>query len=763
MSEFLNKYKAFCAKDNNLEVFTSTSITGKGKGLLYSVFAGSTRSLKNISNEGISYVKEGATNKSVRQGQFKAFVQTELLAGYFSYDKKNDTYIMTPKGHCVENLLTEQELKSVDYAFCITLLSLLDGKFRNSDGIEEDNCFVRNIIKLIGIFHNVGYTLNDILRSCESLLNASKLNDFAPWNYEIFWLISFYRDQEFLKSIKGCINDEIEDVVKYIEHNKKEKNDFDIVSKKYKSGGQYQINTFIEDVEITYSLLKLVLRINSIERPSDLWSVLLETISYSRDISKDIVLSKIENNNEVFDLIFKNVKSDPLISSFSALLKNNKGVKIKKNMDISTISYSNLLTAIHTKPFLILGGFSGTGKSQKVKELAYLTCPKWLQDEKTPGNYALISVKPNWHDSTELLGYESTIANKYMVTDFMRFVVKAMQYPKTPFFCCMDEMNLAPVEEYFAEFLSVLESRKKITAIDEEGKQITHIVSEALVSADVFRKSYKSKENKSYYNIFEDLGLKKVDRLVGKNEATTAGQNTKITSEVFEREDIVALLKKEGLCIPENLVVIGTVNMDDTTNSFSRKVIDRAMIFETDIETFEKEKYFNAEDTLQYGNVDGAAFICDEVRADKAIEAGYELSEEDRQNIIDYINELNKAMAGTSFQISYRVLNEMILYYRSMQMLNEGKASLDQVKSDILMMKVLPRIEGDSAAKKALVGLKTMIEKQNIPSEWINVSYDIDAETIASKPKTPWKDSILKISYMLNLLNTGDGFTRFWK
>lgn len=446
-----------------------------------------------------------------------------------------------------------------------------------------------------------------------------------------------------------------------------------------------------------------------------------------------------------------------------ALMRQLGGVQEGNKRDYIT-SYNSLLTAIRTKPFLILGGFSGTGKSQKVKELAYLTCPKELQNEKKPGNYSLISVKPNWHDSTELLGYESTIANKYMVTDFMRFVVKAMQYPNIPFFCCMDEMNLAPVEEYFAEYLSVLESRKKVSLIDEngngvyddDGNEMSHIVSEPLISADVFKKNYKE-------NIFEDLGLKKVVRTVSANEAASVSKGTETTSEAFEREDIIMTLQRDGLCIPENLVVIGTVNMDDTTNSFSRKVIDRAMIFETDIETFDKDKYFNSEDTLQYGNVDGATFICDEVRADKAIEAGYELSEEDRQAIIDYINELNKAMAGTSFQISYRVLNEMILYYRSMEILNNGEANLEQVKNDILMMKVLPRIEGDSAAKKALVGLKTMIEKQNIPSEWVNVSYDIDAETIASKPETPWKDSILKIAYMLNLLNTGDGFTRFWK
>lgn len=449
-------------------------------------------------------------------------------------------------------------------------------------------------------------------------------------------------------------------------------------------------------------------------------------------------------NNEFIQTIKDNMFGEDHVQSKISQPKNSID-SIKKNI--------SLLYAIHTKPFLILGGFSGTGKSQKVKELAYLTCPNKLQNEKTPGNYALISVKPNWHDSTELLGYESTIANKYMVTDFMRFVVKAMQYPKTPFFCCMDEMNLAPVEEYFAEFLSVLESRKKVKAEDDG---TFHIVSEPLVSADIFNKSYKD-------NIFEELGLTKVGRTVSANETASVSQGTETTSEAFEREDIVTILKRDGLCIPENLVVIGTVNMDDTTNSFSRKVIDRAMIFETDIEKFDKITYFEAKDALQYGNVNGFAYICDEVRADKAIEAGYELSEEDRQEIIDYINELNKAMAGTSFQISYRVLNEMILYYRSMKLLNDGQASLEQVKNDILMMKVLPRIEGDSAAKKALVGLKTMIEKQNIPSEWINVPYDIDAETIKSKPETPWKDSILKIAYMLNLLNTGDGFTRFWK
>ena len=124
-------------------------------------------------------------------------------------------------------------------------------------------------------------------------------------------------------------------------------------------------------------------------------------------------------------------------------------------------------------------------------------------------------------------------------------------------------------------------SRKKV----QDGESNWHIVSEPLVSADVFKKSYGK-------NIFEELGLKKVGRTVSANETASVSQGTETTSEAFEREDIIATLQRDGLCIPENLVVIGTVNMDDTTNSFSRKVIDRAMIFETDIEIFDKDKNF---------------------------------------------------------------------------------------------------------------------------------------------------------------------------
>lgn len=72
-------------------------------------------------------------------------------------------------------------------------------------------------------------------------------------------------------------------------------------------------------------------------------------------------------------------------------------------------------------------------------------------------------MRPNWHDSTELMGYVSRIGSagpSYVITPFLQFLVKAWYFREIPFFLCLDEMNLAPVEQYFAEYLSVIETRK---------------------------------------------------------------------------------------------------------------------------------------------------------------------------------------------------------------------------------------------------------------------------------------------------------------
>ena len=229
----------------------------------------------------------------------------------------------------------------------------------------------------------------------------------------------------------------------------------------------------------------------------------------------------------------------------------------------------------------------------------------------------------------------------------------------------MDEMNLAPVEQYFAEFLSVLESRKLLS----DGT----ITSEPLIKADIFSK-YADQ-------LHRDLDI----------------TDTETYKTVYDR------LKNDGLRLPSNLIVVGTVNMDETTHQFSRKVIDRAMTIEMNIEDAETpfKNFFEGGDALHYYDnpQPKELFLPKVVQASEALSI---LSAEDasylKENVPGLLHSLNSALNGTPFKIAYRVQNELILYFFSLREENPDEAAealLAQAMDAILMMKVLPRIEGD--------------------------------------------------------------------
>lgn len=178
-------------------------------------------------------------------------------------------------------------------------------------------------------------------------------------------------------------------------------------------------------------------------------------------------------------------------------IKNDIAELMNKQRVHINEKYQSYITAIQTKPFLLLAGISGTGKSRIVRELAFKSCPEYLQDKDgtTPGNYCMIEVKPNWHDSTELLGYYSNLNISYQFKKFVKFLVKAKMNPEVPFFVCLDEMNLAPVEQYFAEILSIMETRKhpKVGGGDETNKDI--IKTGTIIDSTYFEKyTWKGKD-----------------------------------------------------------------------------------------------------------------------------------------------------------------------------------------------------------------------------------------------------------------------------
>ena len=325
-------------------------------------------------------------------------------------------------------------------------------------------------------------------------------------------------------------------------------------------------------------------------------------------------------------------------------------------------SYLPYLTALRTKPFMLLAGISGTGKSRIVRKLAQATNPKEYKNEEDrwkdnrPENFELIQVKPNWHNSMDVVGYMSNIpAPHYVFTDFVRFIVKAWQHKDTPYFLCLDEMNLAPVEEYFAEFLSAIESR----AWDEEGNYTTDPVIAP------------------FKDFGEDIGKKMLVDLFG-------------TPDPIDKDKLAIRFYNKGLTLPPNLMVMGTVNMDETTFSFSRKVLDRAMSVE--MNEVKYDDFLSGQTELMPLLTEWNDKLVN--RPQKACEVQEQI---DSQKVIDYLKAVNELLESTPFKLGYRAANEAILYVSACQDFAKDDFNIEKALDEFTLMKILSRIEGDDS------------------------------------------------------------------
>ena len=426
-----------------------------------------------------------------------------------------------------------------------------------------------------------------------------------------------------------------------------------------------------------------------------------------------------------------------------------------------TNSYKKYLLALRTKPFLLLAGISGTGKSRIVREFAFKSCPKYLQDEDgtTPGNYCMIEVKPNWHDSTELLGYYSNLSKEYQFKKFVKFLVKAKMYPDVPFFVCLDEMNLAPVEQYFAEVLSILETRKHPRNPETKEVDMKTIKTEVIVEAKYFQQLEKINGSKNI-----TTGLPAKQKLTDRDiymKLYGIDEEKDINKEVGEKTELTTL----GLTLPGNVLIIGTVNMDDTTHQFSRKVIDRAMTIEMNGGNL--SAMFGGSKNLEYLEDEAEqqkwqnAFTQRYISADEVLNAHPQEAETIMEKLPERLNELNKALKGTPFEVSYRVLNELTIMVGVLLDDNEEGKSIDdiinQAVDNILLMKILPRIEGDAD----MFAIKKKDVQYDNRLKWLesiapDISTDGDEEEKDSK-----QTAREKIHEMIERLDNQE-FTRFW-
>jgi hypothetical protein len=456
--------------------------------------------------------------------------------------------------------------------------------------------------------------------------------------------------------------------------------------------------------------------------------------------------------------IGKIVNYDSIRNEMAELLNKQKGSINKK--------YHPYISAIRTKPFLLLAGISGTGKSRIVRELAFKSCPKYLQDKDgtTPGNYCMIEVKPNWHDSTELLGYYSNLNMSYQFKKFIKFLVKAKMNPEVPFFVCLDEMNLAPVEQYFAEILSVMETRKHPKIDGGDATNMDVIKTGVIIDSIYFNKFTWKDENGEKTE--RERPMSDRDWYFEFFNQDTLSEEEKAQADKYRDS---YSLGQEGLTLPDNVIIIGTVNMDDTTHQFSRKVIDRAMTIE--MNGGKLSNMYGGSKDLEYTKDPEEqkqwqqAFRQRYVTADEVLELHLEVAEDIVKKVPEKLDAINKALKGTPFEVSYRVLNELTIMVGVMLDDNKEGESLDSIidraLDRILLMKVLPRIEGDSD----MFNMSRDFKQEN------GISYDnrllwleelapniVQEETEEDDHQQTAKE---KIKEMLNRLENQE-FTRFW-
>ena len=371
-----------------------------------------------------------------------------------------------------------------------------------------------------------------------------------------------------------------------------------------------------------------------------------------------------QSKKEIVDNIFKYISS--------------QGYEYSKEL------ISNLYLSLKTKPFVILAGISGTGKSKIVRLFA-----EALGSTVENNQYNMISVRPDWNDITELIGYKN-LESKFIKGKLTQIIEKASQNLDKPYFVCLDEMNLARVEYYLSDYLSVIESRRKV-----DDKIVT-------------------------------------DKLI-------------YDSEIDE---------EETLSLPENLYIVGTVNMDDTTFQFSRKVLDRANTIEfseVNLENLfgENSEEDNLDENIEvYNDFLKSTYlktidIEDEYR-DYAIEIN--------KKIIDINNILKKSQK----QFAYRVRDEILFYMienKKANLLDENEAFDYQI-----MQKVLPTISGsENSVKETLVNLFNFVCEKEI----LNDSDIEEAEQFLNSQDIKYKKSAEKIIYMLKGYNY-DGYASYW-
>ena len=360
-----------------------------------------------------------------------------------------------------------------------------------------------------------------------------------------------------------------------------------------------------------------------------------------KELSEEELFEKVK-------LFLNEVKTTPEQFTFNNIIKEN-------GLVFSQILINRFTASLLTKPFVILTGLSGSGKTKLAQAFAL-----WMSENKE--QYALVPVGADWTNREPLLGYPNSLkANHYVkpdtgVLDILlraheNYLVNDKDLTKcTPYFLILDEMNLSHVERYFADFLSTMESGDEI-------------------------KLYSGSTRYA--------------------ELDAAG-NAILGTEIPDK-----------INLPKNLFIIGTVNIDETTYMFSPKVLDRANTIEFRITPEEMEAFYQNNKPL---NMDALqAQGKDQAPAFMSLAAGNDLSV-DRSKHKDTFVAFFETLQVAGAEFGYRTANEMTML---VSYLSHFGMSESEAYDVAIMQKLLPKLHGSrSKLNKVLPTLIALCENK---------------------------------------------------
>ena len=292
--------------------------------------------------------------------------------------------------------------------------------------------------------------------------------------------------------------------------------------------------------------------------------------------------------------------------------------------------------SLKTKPFVILTGISGTGKTKIAQVFAEYMCQ---DDVDRARRIVFLPVRPDWMDSRGLLGYYNLLDEKYHVTPLLRLLIEAANHPDKPYFVILDEMNLAKVEQYFSDFLSIMESR---TTENYQGEPL----------------------------------------VIHGFEVTWAPDGTSIPAKLH---------------IPPNVFFTGTVNVDESTYMFSPKVLDRANVIEfNEVDLTGYGEGITATNGLALTEPDVRSALL-------PTDNDAFCAKEDYVKFLGIVSSkdhpivsLQNILAKYNLHFGYRVVNEMSRFVCLSHKLLQ-KFDLDDVMDVQMLQKVLPKFHGTQA------------------------------------------------------------------